>query len=419
MLENAIPSTPDLSTVQLPSVSSESSQRCLAISEALTCIPLTIVQIIIFGVILGLLDNATDIYTIYNYYHSSSSLMWNVASGLLASIILCSMIGTIHITRIIHNTNSADYIYTRIWGTKPRQIITMVFHVMGLGSVFLNVDLMIDIKNKVDPETLIRKEKVVIASELLRVILESLPQAIMQAGALLLELTSGTQQQCFYKEDDMIAWMRTDWVQNFVWGRPLTLLEQKIFYFYQLTQTSVNYTSSCTCQMTNELTTNPEIYCQWDIFDYFPYISVVTSTISLIWVFTHQGYIHFLNYPSSKDDLSKPSIALKVLVYIFSMISGIYGLSLGVYFMFTKSMSHSAFLLLLLPLLFIRICTPNNFSILLHYSFIDAGCLNLYPREISKSFLTILAFTSSTCFFRNFPYQTLKIRKVSLVVMGS
>jgi hypothetical protein len=356
-------------------------------------IALEVVRIIIFGVLLSIIDVVTDIYTIHNHFCSSSPLMNKVALGLITALVLHNIISSILITKLIHINHTSSKMYARIWGSFPRKIVTITFHLLGLGDQVLNIDMLFEIlaKNRME-NILFTKQSIAVASGLLHVMFESLPQAVMQAGAMLLQLTSSTEQQCFYTESDMRKVMHA-----IIYYKRLdhSFFSDETPILHQLIPTMENSTTNCTCVITNSFTPNFQIYCEWEIINKLPYISVAASTISVVWAVIHQGYACFFkkNIPHSKCSI------VKTTTYISGLISGIFGLSLGIYLLFVKSMSYSPLLLLLLPLLLLRICPPKIFFIMWGLIFRGMRFPTFFPKQISKTFLFAIAFVSTDFFF--------------------
>ena len=131
--------------------------------------------------------------------------------------------------------------------------------------------------------------------------------------------------------------------QFYIQGKPS-------LYFVETGQKVEN--GSCHCKILDVDTALPSMQCFWELDDYYIYLSFATSTFSVINAVTNRGLVE-----STETMAQKCLPPLKKALFIsLGILSGCYGLTVGMYLIYIKSLTLSPFLLFIIPLLFVRIC---------------------------------------------------------------
>ena len=119
---------------------------------------------------------------------------------------------------------------------------------------------------------------------------------------------------------------------------------------YNLHTTTVVRNATCHCHLADADTPNPSLLCSWDLDEYLIYVSFAISTFSVMNMIMHHGFINFIT--SFGITLSLPQ---KLILIVYGIISGCYGLTIGLYMIYVKSITNSFYLLSLLLFLILRI----------------------------------------------------------------
>ena len=122
------------------------------------------------------------------------------------------------------------------------------------------------------------------------------------------------------------------------------------FHFYNLED--LKQVGECNCVLVHEYSFNPSLFCSWRIKDYFPYMYLLSSVLSFVFLVTRQGFF----VPSVVS--GKMKAILLVLFCLFCFVSQAFGFVIGLYLVLSNSLSYSFSFLLFLPLLFMRLCPP-------------------------------------------------------------
>ena len=106
----------------------------------------------------------------------------------------------------------------------------------------------------------------------------------------------------------------------------------------------------CSCKFTKIETRWPEIQCSWEIHNIFQYASLASSTISISNAVMVSGYLESF----------EPSLTgkKKFMIHVFGLLNIIYGLTIGIYYVDLKSLTHTPWLFLLTFLLFLQVAPP-------------------------------------------------------------
>ena len=126
------------------------------------------------------------------------------------------------------------------------------------------------------------------------------------------------------------------------------LLEDLRFYDLEDLENEVG---ECSCVLLHEISFNPSLFCSWRIKNYVPFISLLSSALSFVFLVTHRGFM--LSVVSGKRQA--------IFLALFCFVAQTFGFALGMYLVFSISLSYSWYFLLLLPLLFMRLCPPAIF----------------------------------------------------------
>ena len=105
---------------------------------------------------------------------------------------------------------------------------------------------------------------------------------------------------------------------------------------------------NCTCLVQRKNMLHFEVRCSWKVTDWFTYVSLASSTISIALAIIQQGYIHVLLKKSTP-------VLSKICLCFFSMMSQVVGLSWGLYLIYMISLQHSLFFMVLFLLLLLRL----------------------------------------------------------------
>ena len=119
---------------------------------------------------------------------------------------------------------------------------------------------------------------------------------------------------------------------------------------YSLHETTILQNSTCHCQLADADTPIPSLLCFWDLDEYLIYISFATSTFSVMNMIMHHGFINLIS--SFGITMSIPK---KLILILLGIVSGCYGLTVGLYLIYVKSITISFYLLPLLLFLILRI----------------------------------------------------------------
>ena len=123
---------------------------------------------------LRVFDQFSDLISVTLNWRSGSLLNNYVAQGQCLCLLAHALIST---SLILWKLRQNDNCYRSLWGTYVRRIITIIICTLGFGGLLLNVDIHIN-----HHQDFFLKKQLKNSAELLHIILESLPQSIVQTA---------------------------------------------------------------------------------------------------------------------------------------------------------------------------------------------------------------------------------------------
>ena len=96
---------------------------------------------IAFKIALPLCDSATDIYTLYRYYHSNKPLMFIALMVSFSTILIHNIISTLHGIYTISQFH--EHTPLSIWKNASWKCFTVVLHALGLGGIGIPVEIIL------------------------------------------------------------------------------------------------------------------------------------------------------------------------------------------------------------------------------------------------------------------------------------
>ena len=312
----------------------------------------TIALSCIFSLILELVDYGTDMKTVVDSYQSASRFLNHVAAAQLISVLTHSIIScTILISRT-YKHNVRRLYYGSLWGSILQMFATLIIYMSGLGCSILRVDLLIDILHGRTKYLAVKQTAISIA-ELLHVLLESLPQSIIQASIHFFgdeyicidsRINDGFYHGLIAQSSPIYSGSEKDTSQL------LETIHSRDALLYSLNHGNITV-DACACEFEQEIdnenlaTKYFEQFwrCSWNKPNYFPIISTLASAFSV--VFSALKYSAFNRIALSYDCKYVFGFIAFLLVLFCNYCFSIYLIYIHVFFF-------SPYSVLLLPLVF-------------------------------------------------------------------
>ncbi len=164
-------------------------------------------------------------------------------------------------------------------------------------------------------------------------------------------------------------------------------------FLYSL-DTTRKKNASCECTVADAETVMPSIQCSWASNEYFIiYISFATSTFSVVNAILNHGFLDAIEI--THDPMRRMK---KLLFIILGLLSGCYGVTVGMYLIYIKSITISVYILPLFIIWFARICPLEIALHLLRKLFPSLWSDGRSPPALSATF-QLLSIISPFWFF--------------------